>query len=129
MTKKNSDALKAAKKICGEGQCFSPFGCGHENRVDRGFPKLGTLKECPLAKYNIEPSKEERPWYERPLEETMVTNDDIFELCANCEHAKVVKEGEWLHVERLNLEGACLDCPVKSCEDGIQEAAAEAAMS
>lgn len=43
-----------------------------------------------------------------------------------CPHAKVESEEDGLErLTRIDFYEACLDCPVKACEDAMQEAEAE----
>jgi hypothetical protein len=52
--------------------------------------------------------------------------EDLYLVCAKCEHAKF--DGEYVYRDKC-YETHCLDCPVHSCEEGILEMQAEAAMS
>lgn len=121
-----SIAAKAAAKICGQGKCLAPYPCGHPNRAGSSLPAITDGTVCPLAKYNIEPSTDTRPWYERPRSETEVGEDELFALCAMCEHGKVKNSGGQPVVERTRFVEVCLDCPVYSAGEAMNEAAAEA---
>lgn len=79
---------------------------------------------CPLAKYNITPSTETKPWWERKAEELHVTREEIFALCAECENGKVCEDADGTYVQRKKLE-LCFDCPVKGVEEAMDENAAE----
>ena len=54
------------------------------------------------------------------------TEDEIFALCANCEHGKRAKDKDGFeYIQRVDFESACLDCPVKAAEEARDEATAE----
>lgn len=122
---KKLEAIAAARKICGEGECRAPFPCGHSNRIG-GLPPITEVTVCPLAKYNVEPSRDTRPWYERPREETEVTHADLFAICAMCEHSEVKTQDGKTVVELVRFDKVCIDCPVQACKEHMDEAAAEA---
>ena len=117
-------AESGARKICGMGKCHFPFDCGHPNREGRTFPKIGDLTECPLAKYHVEPDT--KPRNERTYAGTTPTRDEIWALCSQCPQATTEPDGGKIVVRRLDLMN-CADCPVKGCEEALQERAAEAA--
>lgn len=113
-------ALSGAKKICGAGQCSGCFDCGHTNKAPAVLPKVGTETICPLAKYEVEPQLPSDPF------DPPVTHDEIYALCRMCPHAKVESEEDGLErLTRVDFYEVCLDCPVKACEDAMQEAEAE----
>lgn len=119
-------AVSGARKICGNGGCCQPYDCGHTNKRRIGVPPLiGSETVCPLAKYNIEPSSDTCPVWLRPFSETHVTKDEIWALCAECQHSEMAeKDGQPLLVRR-DYRSACLDCPVKAVEESIAECEAE----
>ena len=122
----NKTAMNAARKICGIGQCIHAFDCGHPNKSPYMAPRIGTLQECPLAKYHVVPENPPKQWWERPAEDSEVTEDEIFALCANCEHGKRAKDKDGFeYIQRVDFESACLDCPVKAAEEARDEATAE----
>ena len=124
---KNNEKLKnTAKKICGKGQCYCDFTCGHSNRVDNGLKRYGTLTECPLAKYNITPV-EEHKLDVKTLFKDAVTTEDISHLCSACEHKKTMEiDG----VEYIDFDmSTCIDCPVFACMEAIHELDAEGRIS
>lgn len=96
------------------------------NRVDRGLPPITDGTVCPLAKYSIKPSTNTHPWYERPCSETEVNEDELFALCAICEHGKVKSSGGQTVVERTRFAEVCLDCPVNYAGEAMNETVAEA---
>lgn len=113
-------AISGARKICGAGQCLCSFNCGHSNKAPAALPKIGAEAVCPLAKYEVEPQPS--PAEFGPL----VTHDEIYALCRMCHHAKVEPDDDGLErLTRIDFYEACLDCPVKACEDAMQEAEAE----
>lgn len=128
MDKVETIAASGATKICGLDKCYCSYECGHANRTAR-LPLMGTETVCPLAKYNVEPDKDPRPWYARPASETQVTQEEIAALCEKCEHAAVVMENGTEILRRVDFETACLDCPVLGVEEVLEEGAAEARMS
>ena len=84
------------------------------------------MPECPLAKYHVTPENPPKQWWERPAEDNEVTENEIFALCASCEHGKLEKDKDGLeYVQRVDFESACLDCPVKAAEEARDEATAE----
>lgn len=123
-------AKVGAKKIC-QGKCTAGFVCGHEGKapVAANMPLFGKETTCPLAQYNIGPDTDPRPWYERKAEEMEPSDEEMFALCAMCEHSDVTATGDEYLLTRTSLEHFCVDCPVKTIEDNIAEARAEAAMS
>lgn len=113
-------AISSAKKICGSGQCICGFDCGHSNKAPAALPKVGTETVCPLARYEVEPQPVSDPFG------PPVTQDEIYALCRMCPHAKVESEEDGPErLTRVDFYEACLDCPVKACEDAMQEAEAE----
>ena len=113
-------AISGAKKICGSGQCICGFDCGHSNKAPAALPKVGTETVCPLARYEVEPQPVSDPFG------PPVTQDEIYALCRMCPHAKVESEEDGPErLTRVDFYEACLDCPVKACEDAMQEAEAE----
>lgn len=113
-------AISGANKICGARQCICSFDCGHPNKVPAALRKIGTESVCPLAKYEVEPQSPSTAF------EPLVTHDEIYALCRMCPHAKVESEDDGLErLTRVDFYEACLDCPVKACEDAMQEAEAE----
>ncbi len=126
------DAENAAKKICGCGECFGDYDCGHPNKAKAVIPKLTKDTECPLAKYHIKPDG--RTFYEKlkageaePLDE-----DDLFAICACCEYTDGVTEngGSYeLNRTEETFYKHCMDCPAHMAYEGIVETKAEAMMS
>lgn len=110
-----------AQLICGRGQCYCAYDCGHSNKPskDKLGPFIGTETVCPLAKFHVTPDT--RPWYEL-LGEPSLTQQDCWNFCAQCDHASVSEDGT---VTLKDFETACLDCPVKAVLDNIQECEAE----
>ena len=105
-------------------RCQQPVDRDHPMRTKLVFRKLGFLAECPLGKYHIEPVT--KPWTECSYADTTPTRDEIWALCAQCPQATTEPDGDKIIVRRLDLKN-CADCPVKSCEETLQECAAEAA--
>lgn len=124
------EAENVAKRVCGEGECFGRFQCGHSNRVDIGLTPCGKDTVCPLARYNVTPT--ETSFVERlrmgikPLE-----SEDLFSLCACCEYGNAAIDGDYVVLNRTDedYEKHCLDCPVHMVQECILENEAEAMMS
>lgn len=122
-------AASGAKKIC-NGSCISGIPCNRPE-MKASFPapqrpfNPGNTN-CPLSVYPV--CKQTKPWYECRREELEPSQDEIFSLCALCENSNVTEDGDSYVLERVSLKN-CMDCPVKMCEENMQELAAEAAMS
>lgn len=116
------NARSIACKLCDE-DCYAGYECNKEHRV--AFDLMGKGTVCPLAKYKV--PKITTP---RTFADTFVTLEDLSILCANCEHADIeAEDGDFvLSLDRC-FDTHCIDCPVQSMREGIQENAAEAAMS
>lgn len=123
-----------AKRVCGQGQCYACFNCGHTNKVSYQMKQLGKGDKCPIESYGVEPDT--RSFAER-LEagETFLSGEDeierLFAICARCEHADVVENGDNYELELSDETYAdyCRDCPVAKAREGIEENMAEARMS
>ena len=127
-------AENAAKKLCGKSLCLASYPCGHAKEahcagVSDPFADKAKDKTCPLAEYDAYQAKS-KPWYECTAEETSLSDNEIFALCARCEnsavHAKRDKNGKLvgLGLTRTNLDD-CLLCPVKAAEESMDECEAE----
>ena len=116
-------ALCGAKKLCGKGSCYYDLGCGHSNN-DPKWPVIKPGATCPLAKYNIQPEEQTKPWWETPARELYIDRDEIFALCAECENGEMREDNEGVLVHRKNLD-VCMDCPVKGAEEAMDENTAE----
>ena len=116
-----------AKKICGQGQCVCSYPCGHDNKEKHTLPLINPEHtECPLAKYNVTPDSTTTPWYKRPASETVVTDDEMFALCARCENTNGVEIcGDYMEVNPID-HSRCYDCPVHVTRECIAENQAEA---
>lgn len=126
MSRISQAAQQAAAKICGIGGCF----CGYyevcsnpQTKLPNPRPQIGCDKECPLAKYNVEPTpkpttREEivASWANRP------SLSDCAVLCKDCQYGATREEWE---VYRSH----CMDCPVHQTSEAIQENEAEARCS
>lgn len=123
MSKKTREQV--AKLICGNGECFCSYDCGHSNKAPAAsrLPLIGTETECPLARFHVTPDT--RPWYER-LGEARLTLEDCWDFCSGCEHASVDEDGT---INLKDFNTVCIDCPVKAVMDNISEGDAEARMS
>lgn len=122
------DAANGAAKLCKGSECIAAFQCGKEKpQAKFAMPLIGAGTVCPLAKYKVPDRSDPRPGYEIPSSELEVTQNELFALCACCEHAILAEaENGQLVVNRLEFKSYCLDCPVKIVEDSIHECAAEA---
>lgn len=119
---------EAASKVCTKG-CISCFDCGKTKSPYTLPPSPNSqLTVCPLLKFDI-PHKEEKEtdlikrWANQP------TLDDVNLLCEFCEHRDKSGDTE----ESFSLESCfmthCINCPVSSVRDCIEECVAEARWS
>ncbi len=115
-------AMSGARKICGHG-CINGFSCTHQH--SSRIPLFGQGTVCPLEKYNVTDKDANVPWFERKS----VTDMELTALCARCEHAMVKASEKELSVERKDFARYCIDCPVQSVRETMDEAAAEARRS
>ena len=127
-------AEKAAKQVCGRGECFCAYECGHSNKAGNGkscVPTVGEDTVCPIAKYNVTPDT-------RTFEERLATHEQdvdmngLFALCACCEHSDGAEKVRDCYVLNRTTEcymNHCLDCPVNMTRECMEEGCAEAAMS
>lgn len=88
---------------------------------------------CPLAKYEI-PDTDHRKPIEINAKEHHLSEDELFWLCAHCERSEIFSETEdgeeYLTLDKeASFRDYCIDCPVQSYIDAVQERAAEARMS
>ena len=113
-------------ELCDES-CPAAYQCHKKHdAIFAACGLMGTNTVCPLAKYNI-PETADRSCFCS----TSITLDDLAMLCANCEHADISAanvECFTLSLDRC-FDKYCVDCPVQSMRESIQELAAEAAMS
>lgn len=125
MSNKQKTPEQIAALVCGSGECFATYDCGHSNKAPAAAHLflIGTGTVCPLAKYNVVPDT--RPWYEC-MGEPQLTLEDCWQFCAQCEHGEVLEDGT---IRLKDFDAICLDCPVKSAMDAISEAEAEGRMS
>ncbi len=129
----SENAKEEATRVCGLGQCYSCYDCGHTNKVARPFDKYGTGETCPLEKYLIEPDT--RTFKERLEAGEWLSPEKeleyLFALCACCEHADVIEKDGYYELSRADetYDNYCIDCPTNQAREGIEECMAEAAMS
>lgn len=113
-------------ELCDEA-CPAAYTCHKKHdAVFAACGLMGTETTCPLAKYNV-PESVERSGYCA----MSITLDDLAMMCANCENADINTENGdsfTLSLDRC-FDTHCIDCPVQSMRESIQELAAEAAMS
>ena len=128
------EAKVAAQQICGCGECFGNYDCGHPNNISKriNMRKLSEDTTCPIAHYEVKPDT--RPFHERLMAgEKPLDERGIFALCACCEHSNGVKEaGEdtvELDLDESAYEKHCMDCPVHMAYECMMENLAEAMMS
>lgn len=122
-------AQSGAQKLCGYGNCiYRCFNCGHQKAKLGGTPPLlNPNATCPVAKYQVE-DRGERDWTQCHVSEIELSGDELFALCACCDNTTVQHDGEYLTAEKEDLK-RCMDCPVHTAWECVQEAAAEARMS
>ena len=113
-------------ELCDEA-CPAAYECHKKHdAVFAACGLMGAETVCPLAKYNV-PETAERSSFCF----ASITLDDLAMLCVNCEHADISSDNDecfTLSIDRC-FNTHCIDCPVQSMREGIQELAAEAAMS
>lgn len=123
------DAAKVAKIVCGQGDCFACYNCGHENKASYTIPQLGQNTVCPIAEYNVKPDT--RTFAERLMagENDMITEDEFFAVCACCKFSGGVTKkqtgGFILNTSDEIYMNYCADCPVNQMEETIAENIAE----
>ena len=117
-------ARKGAEKICSNGQCFCGYNCGREkSSIIKPLELIDSNFVCPLASYEV-PAKTDESF--SPFD-SRVNKEDLFALCFHCSNTTVKEDEEYITLKRKNLT-MCADCMVKSIEDSIIEAEAEAYM-
>ena len=123
------DAYSGATKLCGMGKCIAAYPCGHPNKEPgASIPLCSFNNVCPLASYNVQPIKDDRPWYKIPRSEREPSADELFALCFCCKNADVTTGTDKVSINPRD-EQICLDCPVHIYREAQDELAAEAAMS
>ena len=123
---KNKELISAANKVCTPG-CIASFACGKSKSEFGTIPLFGSNTVCPLAKYGIEHSEERLS-----LEERLCLSpdlSDLYLLCKHCEHRDTSRDTPDTISTANCFETHCMDCPVQSCRENIQEARVEGAMS
>lgn len=128
------DAKKVTKEICGNGLCYCNFDCGHSNKSEYMIPNIGKNMTCPLAKYNVIPDT--RTFAEKlkagerlcSIEEQM---EQMFAVCACCEHVDVVENGDYFEIAHSDevYHNYCLDCPIQKTMEIFQENIVETTVS
>lgn len=118
----------AAAKVCTEG-CISCFECGKKKAaITLPIVLGGQLKECPLAKFNVErpvidPMDFLARWANEP------SHEDLNLLCLHCEHRDVSADT----ADEFSLTSCfmthCISCPVESVRDCLEEREGEARCS
>lgn len=123
------EAEAAAQHFCSK-MCLAPYACG-KPKGEGPFKSApmrmaGKNPVCPLAKYGVE-SWESKDMFDSRGEITM---EECTYLCLNCEYSESYTDGDDIVVDREKcFRDICIDCPVCSAMDIIQEAEAEARMS
>ena len=116
-------AKEAASHICCGEMCPRAYNCGIKKKYT--LPLFGTNTTCPISRYNLPKER----YVPKDVLDSIINRvelEDLYEICANCEHAEI-KDG---YIERDKcFESHCIDCPVYICEEGILETIAEASMS
>lgn len=122
-------AVHGAALVCGSGECISGYtGCNAPDPASRRtFPMFGADKVCPLKKYNVVPGSSDNK------DPTM---EDLFYVCACCDHVEGVEEveidGEMVY-DIIKADDTfkkhCIDCPVQYFISCIREMQGEAACS
>lgn len=95
------------------------FDCG-KKRDFNPIPLIGTNTVCPLAKFRVHASDEINDW---------PTIAELDYLCEVCEHRDKSSDTKDEFSLASCFESHCIDCPVESCRENIQECMAEAALS
>lgn len=116
----------AACKVCTSG-CIASFDCGKTKSTLGTIPLFGSNIVCPLAKFNVDHSKEKTDLIESLKNQP--TLDDLYMLCEFCEHRDTTNDTDDSFSKENCFESYCIDCPVQSCIDNVLECIAEGAMS
>ena len=122
----NTQLLAAACKVCTSG-CIASYECGKSKALAKSIPLFGKNNICPLAKYEVEHKDDEKDFMAILANDP--TPDDLFVLCKHCEHRDASQDTSDIICFASCYEEYCLDCPVQSCREAIQECMAEAQMS
>ena len=121
------DHAKETAEILCTTYCFCGYNCGkpHGQGILKVQTLLGDGTKCPLAKYGItpQPPKSLLNGYKSP------SVDDLWDLCADCEHSRLRADQGQLIIDLSEFETKCIDCPVQQTREDILEAEAEANMS
>lgn len=112
----------AACKVCTSG-CIASFDCGKTKSDFGAIPLFGANTVCPLEKFNVDHDKEKTDRAGR------LGLDDLYLLCKYCEHRDSSNDTEHSISTARCFESHCMDCPVQSCRENMQEGLAEGAMS
>lgn len=128
------NAKKGAQDVCGNGPCISCFKCGHQNSTARPLRAIGKGEKCPLEAYNVTPDM--RSFAEKLMDGMHALtpdeqNEQLFAVCACCEHTGVIENDEGYELDRSEqaYRDYCVDCPINKAREAIAEAMAEAMMS
>lgn len=115
-------AEKAVRSICDEN-CVSPCKCGRTKKLPL-MRSVGPEMTCPLEKYDVPDRNKNIPWYRREV----LHKNEVLALCVKCDRAAVDVSPDSIQVKPKDFM-ACIDCPVQSTLECIQEAEAEARYS
>lgn len=121
MDSKTEKRLKAiASRVCA-GCATSPFAkdCPRKDWFEgERYPlkKYGDGTECPVLRFAAKKLSKKPMFFE-------TTEDDTWLMCENCPHAKVDDD----EIDLTDcFEKKCMDCPIQSIREQIQEYACEA---
>lgn len=116
-TKFHKEAEKAAKIVC--GMCSSKYMCRYKAQNQEHENQPGD-SSCPIEKYH------------GTVCHGNITQDDLFAICACCEHSGDISRTDngnydTYHVERTedNILDYCLNCPVYELEGILYKEKAE----
>lgn len=131
MAELKRDALLGAAKICRAGCTAHESACDKPHSPYSFLPLINPEFKCPLACLDIPENTDTRKWYQLPAEETIPLDDEVFALCAICEHSDFTydKASCEMTIERKKFETTCIDCPVWSVLEVLAEGEAEASCS
>ena len=119
-------AKSGAKHLCGSTEYgfMCGYNCGHKNKNEHLLDLYGVNETCPLEKYHVKEKSAERNsfgWIRN------VTEEELFSICYECDFSTKT-DTETVDVENV-FRTHCIDCPVQSAYECMQEQRAEAMLS
>lgn len=122
---------KTVSYIC-NNCAFRPFDCERKNWCEEQFrPRRRLTKDesCPLMQFDAKEDTDKRPFFEKlkdGLTEETPESHDMWKVCAICKYSST--SGNEISLKDC-YNDHCIDCPLNSVREGMQECDAEAIMS